>query len=203
MAPFVVERSIDAGMACVQVRGHLDESTALHLRNAVWEATDSDQRCLVVDLCGVEVIDAAGIAVLLRCARGMRERGGHLFVACPPGNVRRVLELCMLSETLGVRATREEAVAAGLVGEQVARSEALLSFDQLDRSLRAAGYEPHAPSAEVAAQDEATCVRLVCTSCERPSLAYRPYVNRRLDRRRSVDYRALAVCGQCGGALEF
>jgi hypothetical protein len=77
------------------------------------------------------------------------------------------------------------------------------SFAELDRALRAEGYEPCAPSAEVAAQDEWTCVRLVCPGCSRPGLAYRPYLGSRFRRQRHVDYRPLAVCRSCGHALEF
>ena len=75
-------------------------------------------------------------------------------------------------------------------------------FARVDRELRNDGYESRAPSAEVAAQDEATCQRLTCDQCRRPGLKYRPYV---LPSARAAGsgYRALAVCARCDVAIEF
>jgi hypothetical protein len=72
----------------------------------------------------------------------------------------------------------------------------------LDARLRAAGFEPGAPTSEVAAQDEGVCGRSACTRCAATRLAYRPYVqggSGRFARR----YRAFAVCRVCGHVLEF
>lgn len=77
------------------------------------------------------------------------------------------------------------------------------SFAALDRALRAEGYEPRAPSAEVAAQDEGVCLGLACRACRGPGLEYRPYVGPRFQRRGAGEYRPLAVCRRCGQALEF
>ena len=68
--------------------------------------------------------------------------------------------------------------------------------------MRSDGYELRAPSAEVAAQDEATCRRLACENCRNPDLAYRPYV-RPGARPGWLLYRAIAVCRSCGDATEF
>jgi hypothetical protein len=77
------------------------------------------------------------------------------------------------------------------------------SYAQLDRELRSACYAPKPPSAEVAAQDEWTCVRLACHTCHRAGLEYRPYVGPCFRRPEQHDYRALAVCEACGRAVEF
>ena len=76
------------------------------------------------------------------------------------------------------------------------------AFARFDRALRRDGYESRAPSAEVAAQDEATCQFLTCEHCRRPGLAYRPYF-RPAARAGGRGYRALAVCTDCGVAIEF
>jgi anti-sigma B factor antagonist len=112
MPPFLIEHSTNHGIAYLRVRGDVDTSTALRVRNALRAATDDKQHNVVVDLCEVELLDANGIGVLMRYAKSLREQERRLFVVCPPGNVRRVLELCMLSRRLGVHATRDEAVAA-------------------------------------------------------------------------------------------
>jgi anti-anti-sigma factor len=112
MSPFFVEHSTDRGVAYLRVRGDVDTSTALRVGNALRAAADDERHNVVVDLCEVELLDANGLGALMRCAKSLREQGRRLFVVCPPGHVRRVLELCMLGRRLGVHATREDAVAA-------------------------------------------------------------------------------------------
>ena len=79
----------------------------------------------------------------------------------------------------------------------------LETFANIDRRLRAEGFEPRSPSGEVAAQDEGICVMLACRGCRRAGLAYRPYLAARFGRRSRERYRPLAACDDCGQALEF
>jgi hypothetical protein len=72
----------------------------------------------------------------------------------------------------------------------------------LDAHLRAEGFRPGAPTAEVAAQDEGVCARSACARCGSPELRYRPYV-RRADNRPGGRYRAFAFCRVCGHVREF
>jgi hypothetical protein len=73
----------------------------------------------------------------------------------------------------------------------------------LERRLRAEGFEPRSPSGEVAAQDEGICVVLACRGCRRAGPAYRPYRTARFGRRSRERYRPVAACDDCGQALEF
>lgn len=79
----------------------------------------------------------------------------------------------------------------------------LETFADIDRRLRAEGFEPRSPSGEVAAQDEGICVMLACRGCRRAGLAYRPYLTPRFGRRSRERYRPVAACDACGQALEF
>jgi len=77
------------------------------------------------------------------------------------------------------------------------------TFADLDRRLRAEGFERRAPSGEVAAQDEGICVMLACRGCRRGGLAYRPYLTPRFGSAPRERYRPVAACEDCGQALEF
>ena len=79
----------------------------------------------------------------------------------------------------------------------------LETFVDLDRRLRAEGFERRAPSGEVAAQDEGICIMLACRSCRRAGLAYRPYVTAGVGCPTRGGYRPVAACDNCGQALEF
>lgn len=77
------------------------------------------------------------------------------------------------------------------------------TFADLDRRLRGEGFEPRAPSGEVAAQDEGICFMLACRRCRRAGLTYCPYLSQRCGRRSREQYRPVAACADCGQALEF
>jgi hypothetical protein len=73
----------------------------------------------------------------------------------------------------------------------------------LDRHMRAEGFERRAPSGEVAAQDEGVCAMLACRACRRGPLTYRPYVATASACQPRARYRPVAACDNCGQALEF
>jgi anti-sigma B factor antagonist len=63
---------------------------------------------VVVDLTELAFIDSSGIHALVR----PRGDGGAMELVCPPGNIRRVLELTKLQNVLQVHDTLDEALAA-------------------------------------------------------------------------------------------
>jgi hypothetical protein len=79
----------------------------------------------------------------------------------------------------------------------------LEAFADLDRRLRAEGFERRTPSGEVAAQDEGICVMLACRGCRRAGLAYLPYLTAGVGSPPRARYRPVAACDDCGQALEF
>lgn len=67
--------------------------------NAIMRGRDGD---VVVDLSHATFLDSAGLHVLLNAARRLTRRSRHLQVACAPGQVRHVIELARLGETLNL-----------------------------------------------------------------------------------------------------
>jgi anti-anti-sigma factor len=63
---------------------------------------------IVVDLTPLEFIDSSGIHALVR----PRSDSARIELVCPPGNVRRVLEVTKLERVLQVYNTLDEAFAA-------------------------------------------------------------------------------------------
>lgn len=74
---------------------------------------------------------------------------------------------------------------------------------ELDHRLRAEGYRPGAPDAEVAAADAGTAAQIACRRCGRLGLGYLPYLHPERRFGAAPAYRALAVCTGCGAAEEF
>jgi anti-anti-sigma factor len=63
---------------------------------------------IVVDLTPLEFIDSSGIHALVQ----PRSDSARIELVCPPGNVRRVLEVTKLERVLQVYDTLDEAFAA-------------------------------------------------------------------------------------------
>ena len=70
------------------------------------DLSDGGQQ-IVVDLTDLEFIDSSGIHALVR----PRSDSARIELVCPPGNVRRVLEVTKLERVLQVHDTLDEALA--------------------------------------------------------------------------------------------
>ena len=103
-------RTVDAGVLKIEVVpnlrglavrlvGELDVSTInavdRELRRAVSDSNDS----VTVDLSGLEFIDAAGIACLLRATQGPRRQPLISFMR-PPTGIARILAMASVSDLL-------------------------------------------------------------------------------------------------------
>ncbi|HLY85187.1 MAG TPA: STAS domain-containing protein [Gaiellaceae bacterium] len=85
MERFSVSAGVREGLQVLVVRGELDELTAPELDREIdghrfgWP--------VIVDLSDVQFMSSAGLHVLLR------NRPEKVALVCPPGNIRRVLEI--------------------------------------------------------------------------------------------------------------
>jgi anti-anti-sigma factor len=92
----------------VTVAGELDILTAPKFSAFVGELVRRRAGDLVIDLCEARFVDSAGLQILLSAQRRVARQAQWLAVICPPGPVRRVMELTRLTEALGVVSSFEE-----------------------------------------------------------------------------------------------
>jgi len=85
MEQFSIATGIREGFQILVVRGELDELTAPELDAAI--DGHRDGMPVVVDLSQTQFVSSAGLHAL------MRDRRESLAIVCPPGNVRRVLDI--------------------------------------------------------------------------------------------------------------
>jgi anti-sigma B factor antagonist len=104
--------SIVDGVRVVAIRGELDIATSPSVRGVLDEAASDGVRPLVIDLSRCEFIDSTGLAALLHGAKPAQNGESHLAIVSPDGELRRLLELTAIAQTIPVYASREEAVAA-------------------------------------------------------------------------------------------
>jgi anti-sigma B factor antagonist len=114
IAPFNVERELlDDGVGVFSITGELDQATADDLRGPLQEAISGDARAIVIDMTECGFIDSTGLGVIVEAWKLLQERNGNgagFAVCCPEPEVKRLLEVTGLDQTIAIRATREEAI---------------------------------------------------------------------------------------------
>jgi anti-sigma B factor antagonist len=105
------------GYVVVVLRGELDLMDAAAVAAAL-RAVAAREPWIIVDLAGLEFIDATGVGALLRGRRHARNAGGDLLLAAPQGLVRRVLEITWEAAGSGLHASVAEAAASAGAARQ-------------------------------------------------------------------------------------
>jgi anti-sigma B factor antagonist len=99
------------GYVVVALRGELDLMNAAAVVAALRVVAAREPR-IIVDLAGLEFLDASGIAALSRGRRHARNAGGDLLLAAPQRRVRRVLAIIWEVDGFAVHASVAAAAAS-------------------------------------------------------------------------------------------
>jgi anti-sigma B factor antagonist len=116
-APFETSSAEVDGVRVVAVRGELDLSTAPDLRGPLDAALEDGQASVLIDLSECEFIDSTGIALIVRAWQrlngdGDSGSGARLVICTDRDQVRRVLDVSGLDQSIPVHASREDGLAA-------------------------------------------------------------------------------------------
>lgn len=96
-------------MFVVTVEGELDMNTAADLERELEGSVTAAREPLLIDLSRCEFIDSTGIALIVRSWQTLEGNGS--FALCGVGDqVRRVLNVTGLEETIPTHANREQAL---------------------------------------------------------------------------------------------
>jgi anti-sigma B factor antagonist len=106
------------GHVVIALRGELDLADAAAVASALGSVAAREPR-IIVDLAGLEFIDASGVAALSRGRQRARDAGGDLLLAAPQRQVRRVLAIIWEVDGVAVHASVAEAAASAGASRQV------------------------------------------------------------------------------------
>lgn len=109
-APMEVHEERADGKLVIAPSGRIDSTTAGELENVLLKRLEAGESRVVVDLVGVEYISSAGLRVLLKAAKTMRERRGGLVLCSLGRSVREVFELAGLAAVFTIEASRTDAL---------------------------------------------------------------------------------------------
>ena len=93
----------------IGVTGEVDVHTAPSLRRVIDKAISAGGAEIWIDLSETEFMDSSGLHALVDAHARARELKRRLTVICPPGPVRRVIDVSGLVEQLPLAADRAEA----------------------------------------------------------------------------------------------
>jgi len=96
-------------VAVVAPRGRIDTNTSGELERTLFGHLGAGETRMLVDLSGVEYISSAGLRVLLKAEKAVRQKGGRLVLCSLGQPVREVFDLSGLSSVFAIEDTRERA----------------------------------------------------------------------------------------------
>lgn len=102
MALKVITTTAADGSVIVAAEGEVDVSCASELRDAVYQALETDVTSVTIDLAQVPYIDSTGIGVLVGASHRASDAAIALRVANPQRNVKRVLDMLGVTGELGI-----------------------------------------------------------------------------------------------------
>jgi anti-anti-sigma factor len=97
----------------IALRGRLGTATVAEVRAVLTEAIESGIDDVVVDMSGVEMLDATGLGVLVGSHRRAERAGRRLVLQNVPARIDRLLLATRLHRVLCVDRTVDVAAAAG------------------------------------------------------------------------------------------
>ena len=111
---FEASAEIFNGVRVVAVRGELDIATSPQVRALLADLAKDEDQPLVIDLTRCDFIDSTGLAALLHGAKPAQNGESRVAIVSPPGDVRRMLELTAIDQSIPVFGDLERAAAAVL-----------------------------------------------------------------------------------------
>jgi anti-anti-sigma factor len=109
-APFRVRSEQEEGVFVVAVEGELDMSTAADLERELEGPARAAGPPLLIDLSRCDFIDSTGIALIVRSWQEL-DGGGRFALCGVAAQVKRVLDITGLEDTIPTHPGREEAIA--------------------------------------------------------------------------------------------
>jgi anti-sigma B factor antagonist len=97
---FAIERHTDRHGVVLALRGELDLGSAPDLEQGLWEVEKMKPGRLIIDLSGLDFIDAVGLSLMVRAQQSAHTNGYPFALRRGPAQVQRVFELTGLIEHL-------------------------------------------------------------------------------------------------------
>ncbi len=99
-----IAKPLTGSETLVVVAGRVDVSTVGVLRDRLHAAVDRSEGTIVIDVAGVDTIDATGLGMLIGTQRRANALGHHLVLRDVPARMARLLKVTRLDRVLRAEA---------------------------------------------------------------------------------------------------
>ena len=96
----------------LSVRGEIDIAGCPALALALDAAIRESRGAFVLDFADLDYLDSSGLSLVLRARATLAREDRDLAIVCPPGPVRRLIDVTGIADLFHLYASREEANAA-------------------------------------------------------------------------------------------
>jgi anti-anti-sigma factor len=100
------------GDGVLVLEGEVDVQTVAELEDALASAVAGTAGTLTIDASRVNFLDSVGLRSILNVTGDLSKIGRGMAIVCPPGPVRRLIELTSLTGYLALYDSRAAAIAA-------------------------------------------------------------------------------------------
>lgn len=112
MSDFAIERQPRGGVEVLALSGQLDAHTFPQLQDALEALAAEARHKVVLDCTKLEYVSSAGLGVLKKMSRELREQAGDIRLAALTPKIKNVVDLLGFSQVIQVFGDSEAAVAS-------------------------------------------------------------------------------------------
>jgi anti-sigma B factor antagonist len=109
---FQVQVRVTDDATVFAVSGELDLTSSGELEDAIAELDGSETGLVILDLSGVDFMDSAGLAVVVKAHQRAEDAGRPFGLVNDSSQVRRLLSLTGMDKRMTIAGTREELLGA-------------------------------------------------------------------------------------------
>ena len=95
-----------------QIEGRLDSNTSPKFEEAVFSTIQDGSKQIIIDFQSLEYISSAGLRVILKATKSLKQSDGKLVLCAMQDYVREVFEISGFDTLLPIASTLDEALNA-------------------------------------------------------------------------------------------
>jgi len=99
-------------IAIFEIKGRLDSNTSPQFEETVFNAIQDGSKQMVIDFKSLEYISSAGLRVILKATKNLKQSDGKLILCAMQDYVREVFEISGFDTLLPITSTLDEALSS-------------------------------------------------------------------------------------------
>jgi stage II sporulation protein AA (anti-sigma F factor antagonist) len=107
---------VEKGTLLVAVEGEIDHHSAAKIRSAVDSRLSESVKNVIFDFSELKFMDSSGVGMIMGRYKKAKGFGGRIFIAAPPPEVRRIIDMAGLFRIAEITPNVKRAVKKAMKG---------------------------------------------------------------------------------------